>query len=148
MGKLDDLIFYNLDKSIRVYRQYAQAQIIRAGYTITIDQWLVIKSILENPGISQSQLSSLVFKDNASVTRIIELLIKAGYLARADHQTDRRRSSLRVLEKGIQVITDVNVVIMKNRKTALKNITEDELHIARSVLVKIINNCKPEPEKG
>ncbi len=148
MGKLDDLIFYNLDKSIRVYRQYAQAQIIRAGYTITIDQWLVIKSILENPGISQSQLSSLVFKDNASVTRIIELLIKAGYLARADHQTDRRRSSLRVLEKGIQVITDVNVVIMKNRKTALKNITENELHIARSVLVKIINNCKPEPEKG
>ena len=56
MEKLNSIIFYNIDKAIRSYRNYAQRQLKVHGYTITIDQWLIIKAILENPELPRMKL--------------------------------------------------------------------------------------------
>lgn len=53
MEKLKDIIFYNMDKAIKSYRMYAQKKLKENGFKITIDQWLIIKTILENPAITQ-----------------------------------------------------------------------------------------------
>lgn len=140
MEKLNEVIFYTIDRAIRTYRQYAQKQLRKAGFTITIDQWLVIKSILENPGITQQELAASVFKDTASVTRIIELLVKANYLKRAIGN-DRRRMDLTVTPTGEQIIKDVNAVVLKNRETALKDINNIDIEAMRKVLLTIIKNC-------
>ena len=94
MEKLSSIIFYTLEKSIKTYRQFAQKNITDAGFNITIDQWLVLRTIQEDSTISQQQLASKVFKDFASITRIIELLVKNGYLVRNFHKNDRRRFEL------------------------------------------------------
>ena len=78
MENIESVVFYTIDKSIKAYRQYAQKQLKEAGFQVTIDQWLVLKNIQELPQISQQELSRRVFKDNASVTRIIDLLVKQG----------------------------------------------------------------------
>ncbi|WP_156123715.1 hypothetical protein [Flavihumibacter sp. ZG627] len=66
--------FLQYRQAIRAYRQYAQNQVRDNGFDIMIDQRLVMKSLLENPVIKQQDLAESVFKDNASVTRNIELL--------------------------------------------------------------------------
>lgn len=142
MEPLKDVIFYWVDKSIRTYRQYAQKQLKKAGYTITIDQWLVIKTLLENPNIKQQDLSERVFKDNASVTRIIELLVKAKYLKRKNNPEDRRRSGLEVTEKGREIIADVHKIVLQNRMFALNGISKKDLEITQKVLLKISENCQ------
>ena len=85
MEKLNDVIFYTIEKAIKSYRQYAQKQIKKAGFDITIDQWLVMKCLIDNPDIQLQDLAKSVFKDNASVTRIIDLLIRKNYLKRQSH---------------------------------------------------------------
>lgn len=142
MESLSDVIFYSIDKTIRTYRQYAQKQLKSAGYTITIDQWLVIKTLLENPNIKQQDLGEKTFKDNASITRIIELLEKAGYLKRKNFVEDRRRSGLEVTDKGIKIITDVQKIVLKNRSVALEGINKTDLEIAKKVLFQITQNCQ------
>jgi MarR family transcriptional regulator, transcriptional regulator for hemolysin len=72
MEKLDQVLFFTLEKSIKTYRQFAQRQIDKANIAITIDQWLVLKPIQDWPDISQHQIAENVFKDYASVTRMIE----------------------------------------------------------------------------
>ncbi|MBC6490550.1 MarR family winged helix-turn-helix transcriptional regulator [Flavihumibacter stibioxidans] len=141
-GKLNDVIFYSIDKAIRTYRQYAQKQLRDHGFDITIDQWLVMKALLENPGIKQQDLAGMVFKDNASVTRIIELLVKAGYLERTVHQTDRRMAKLTVTDKGKGTLRDMQPVVNNNRKRALKNIDEDTILLAKNMLDQVTENCK------
>ena len=76
MENINAVLFYTLEKSIKVYRKYAQTLIANAGFDITIDQWLVLKSLQENSHLSQNEIADLVFKDMASITRIIELLVK------------------------------------------------------------------------
>jgi DNA-binding MarR family transcriptional regulator len=141
MDSLNDVIFYSIDKTIRTYRQFAQNELKKAGFKITIDQWLVIKNILENPGITQNELAVKVFKDNASVTRIIDLLVKAGYLEREISSSDRRRTTLKVTKDGNKVISQVQKVVLKNRATALKGITAQKLSSTKLVLETITNNC-------
>lgn len=140
MEKLDSIIFYNIDKAIRAYRNYAQRQLKLNGFTITIDQWLIIKAILENPEITQNEIGNLVFKDNASVTRIIELLVKSEYVIRTIHSKDRRKTNLEVTDLGIKIIKDVQKIVEKNRAIALDGISKEELQIMNNTLLKISEN--------
>ena len=141
MEKLKDIIFYNMDKAIKSYRMYAQKKLKKSGFKITIDQWLIIKTILENPNITQQEIAKNVFKDNASVTRIIEILVKSEYLQREDHPNDRRKSNLVVTEEGKSTIFKVQNLVLKNRKDALDTVSTEELETMNLALKKIIANC-------
>lgn len=141
MEKLKDITFYTMDKAIRTYRNFAQKKLKENGYKITIDQWLIIKAILENPGISQQELGEKVFKDNASVTRIIELLVKSEYLEREVNQNDRRKSNLKVTVEGKSIIEKVQNLVLENRKIALAGISFEDLESMNRTLKTIIANC-------
>ncbi|UPT71477.1 MAG: MarR family transcriptional regulator [Flavobacterium sp. JAD_PAG50586_2] len=102
---------------------------------------MIIKSILENPTITQQEIAKKVFKDNASVTRIIELLVKSEYLNREINPDDRRKSNLVVTEEGKTIIQKVQDLVLENRKNALDTIATEELETMNLVLKKIIRNC-------
>ncbi|MDR6843783.1 MarR family transcriptional regulator [Flavobacterium granuli] len=140
MEKLNDIIFYSIEKSIKAYRQFAQKNISKAGIEITIDQWLVLKTIEEDNSISQKDIAHKTFKDVASITRIIELLVQKGYLSRNLKSEDRRRFDLTLTNEGNVIIEKMQPYIQINRSQALKNITNEEIMNLQSTLLKIISN--------
>ncbi len=140
MEKLDDVIFYTLEKAVKSYRQFAQRNTLNTGIDVTIDQWLVLKSLQENTALTQQQLSKKIFKDVASVTRIIELLLKKGYLLRDFHETDRRRFELTITKEGLRALKIMQPLSASNRQKALKGITTKEIESLNEVLSKIISN--------
>ncbi len=142
MEKIDEIIFYTLEKSIKVYRKYAQNQILKNGYDITIDQWLVLKTMQENKNLSQNQIAELVFKDFASITRIIELLVKKKYIQRTIDNNDRRKFVLDIMEEGNKIIEKIYPIVAENRKKALTDLNLEEINNLKTQLDKIINNCK------
>ncbi|MEY4905336.1 MAG: hypothetical protein RLZZ292_3151 [Bacteroidota bacterium] len=142
MEKLDEILFYTLEKSIKVYRKFAQNQILKNGYDITIDQWLVLKTLQENKHLSQNQIAELVFKDIASVTRIIELLVKKNYVQRAINAIDRRKFELEITVEGNKIIEDIYPIVIENRKQALTDLTLEEINNLKIQLEKLITNCK------
>jgi MarR family transcriptional regulator, transcriptional regulator for hemolysin len=141
MDKLSNTIFFQLDRAIKSYRQYAQKRLNEKGHTITIDQWLVLKTIMDQPDISQNEIAEFIFKDKASVTRIIDLLIKKGMLKRSPSEENRRRVILTITKAGKEVIDEILPTIRGNRKNALTNCDEEELKAMNTVLMKIIKNC-------
>ena len=143
MERLETINFYLLDKAIRTYRIYSQKKLREKGFKITVDQWLVVKVLLENPGISQLNLAEKVFKDNASITRIIELLVKSKYLDRKINPKDRRTSILKVTPEGEDIINKVHDLVLQNRRIAQTGITLEELENLNGTLKKIIKNCQP-----
>lgn len=142
MERLETINFYLLDKAIRTYRVYSQKKLRENGFKITVDQWLVIKVLMENPGISQLSLAEKAFKDNASITRIIELLVKSKYLDRKVNPKDRRTSILKVTPDGEEIINKVQGLVLQNRKVAQTGITIEELENLNVTLKKIIKNCQ------
>lgn len=142
MEKLERVVFYMLDKAIKTYRQFAQRRLNDAGLDITIDQWLVLNTIESDPGVSQLEIAERVFKDAASVTRIIDLLIKKGYLLRRSHPVDRRRFTLELTGEGKTLVKQVNKISEENRNIGLKGLCDADLEHLRGTLTTIINNCQ------
>ena len=142
MEKLERVVFYMLDKAIKTYRQFAQRRLNDAGMDITIDQWLVLNTIETNPHVSQLEIADRVFKDAASVTRIVDLLIRKGYLQRQSHPVDRRRFTLELTNPGKTLVKQVNRISEENRSIGLKGISEADLEHLRGTLTAIINNCQ------
>ncbi|HEX4372012.1 MAG TPA: MarR family transcriptional regulator [Puia sp.] len=141
MEKLNDIIFYHIDKAIKSYRQFAQKQLKKAGLDLTIDQWLVLKAINDNKNVSQRDIAAVVFKDEASVTRIIDLLVTKGLLIRNFHATDRRKVDLQVTKSTKELLKKVRGITLKNRATALSGVEPDNIEIAKKVLISISANC-------
>ena len=142
MEKLTSVFFYQLEGAIKAYRQFAQSNLRRHGHNITIDQWLVLKSVSDNPDMTQSELAEAVFKDKASVTRIIDLLVKGNYLKRSEHDTSRRRFKLTLTDHGKKIMKSVIPVIRNNRELALKGLTKRDIENADKLLRRIITNCE------
>ena len=143
--RLQDVFFYSLESAIKSYRRFAQARVEEGGFDITIDQWLVLKTIEESPAASQQEIAAVVFKDFASVTRIIQLLESKDYVRRQTHQTDGRRSSLRLTRAGAALIRDLEPVIRANRRQALQGLSPTEIERMRAMLALITANCRPRP---
>lgn len=142
MEKLERVVFYMLDKAIKTYRQFAQRRLNDAGLDITIDQWLVLNTIETFPHVSQLEIADRVFKDAASVTRIVDLLIRKGYLQRQSHPVDRRRFTLELTSPGKTLVKQVNKISEENRNIGLKGISEADLEHLKGTLTTIINNCQ------
>lgn len=139
---LDDILFYWLDKAIKQYRQFAQANLNEAGYSITVDQWLVLKVIQESPELGQAEIAERVFKDQASVARIIELLISKNLIQQQVSQTDRRRADRSLTQAGEVLLQAVAPIITSNRATALQHLSTEDINHLRQSMETIFKNCQ------
>ncbi|MFD2574050.1 MarR family winged helix-turn-helix transcriptional regulator [Spirosoma soli] len=138
---LDDVIFYVLEKTIKRYRQFAQSSIDQAGLPITIDQWLVLNIIQESPALGQTEIAERVFKDQASVARIIDLLVKKDLLVQNTSQQDRRRVDRTITPQGQALLKAVTPIVHQYRSTALRGLSESSIEQLRQTLEAIYANC-------
>ena len=143
MEKLDpqQTIFYSIEKAIKSYRKYAQKQLSDVVSGITIDQMLILTMIEEQPNMAQNEMAELLFKDYASITRMIDLLVKNEYLSRSVNENDRRKHVLTISTKGESTLKHLKPIIFKNRNDALRGVSETEVKQLFITLNKIINNC-------
>jgi DNA-binding MarR family transcriptional regulator len=141
MEQLNQSFFYTLEKAIKAYRQYFQAQLKNAGFGITLDQWLVLNMIVDFEGITQTEIAERVFKDKGSITRIIDLLETNGYVVRKPHPTHGKMSQLDITAKGKNTLESLKKEVPKFRDFALRTISDDSKKETQNILKIIINNC-------
>ena len=136
-------VLYTLEQAIKGYRRLCQQNIDKVMANLTVDQGLTLVVLDKYPDLSQQQLAELVFKDKASITRIIELLVQKGLVSRAIHPTDRRKFDLHLTAAGRTTLTQLAGPIALNQRTALQGLSEQELAQFETTLRKIIANCTP-----
>ena len=137
-----DIVIYSIEKAIKTYRKFAQNNIRKIESNVTVDQALLLILLQNSPELTQVEMAEVLFKDYASITRMIELMVKNDYLTREENQEDRRRKELTISKKGAEIIKKLFPVIDANRNTALKGLSQSEIEQLDSLLNKIINNCK------
>jgi MarR family transcriptional regulator, transcriptional regulator for hemolysin len=140
--RLQDVIFYTLEAATKSYRRFAQARFDQAGLNITVDQWLVLKTIHDSPDLTLQQVGTAVFKDFASITRIVQLLERKQYLRRKPHPIDGRRSDLVLTRSGQAMTRKVEPITRATRSAALDGIDSGEVERMRKVLLRIMESCE------
>ena len=69
-------------------------------YDITPEQWVILRAVFDNEGISQKKLAELVGKDPNNVKVLVDKLVKKALLVRQTNPEDKRAFSLFVMPNG------------------------------------------------
>ncbi|MCH7403438.1 MarR family winged helix-turn-helix transcriptional regulator [Belliella kenyensis] len=131
-----------LDRTARKVKQYAQQKFNQGDFDVTVDQWLVLKNLSENVLVSQTELAQLVFKDHPTLTRIIDILCKKGYVERVPHPQDRRSFQLHLTNEGVEKVKALKPQITKIREKAWENLNERDFEEFRRILNTIYDNLE------
>jgi DNA-binding MarR family transcriptional regulator len=129
-----------LDRTAKRVKQYAQRKFKLEDFDITVDQWLIMKNLSENELLSQAELAQLVFKDQPTLTRIVDILTKKGYVERVPHPLDRRSFHLVLTPEGISKVQELKPKIASIREKAWENLGENDFEEFKRILNTIYNN--------
>jgi MarR family transcriptional regulator, transcriptional regulator for hemolysin len=138
--KLEDVLYYLIDKTNKVARRYSQEIFIQKGYDITVDQWLVLKKIWDTEQINQAELAAALFKDKASITRILQILVRKKLIKKEFKAGDRRHWLLSLSPKGALFYKEVLSLVKAMRMKGVHDFTEVEKDQIKRLLLRMIAN--------
>jgi DNA-binding MarR family transcriptional regulator len=131
-----------LDRTARRVKQYAQQKFKLGDFDITVDQWLILKNLSENDLLSQTELAQMIFKDQPTLTRIIDILVKKGFVQRVPHPLDRRSFQLLLTNEGQSKVDELKPQIASIREKAWENLNKSDFEEFKRILNTIYNNLE------
>lgn len=109
-------------------------------YEISPEQWSVIYRVVEAPGISQKVVSDSTYKDQGNLTRMIDKLVKNGFLTKKQNSKNRREIQLFPTNKCIDLSKTVAKYSTQHNKNMLNNFSKEEKEQLFSLLNKVYDN--------
>ncbi|MGJ1412202.1 MarR family winged helix-turn-helix transcriptional regulator [Sphingobacterium thalpophilum] len=135
-----DRYSFILDQTAKKVKQFAQSSFAEQGFDVTVDQWSVLKTLYETDELSQKELARRCGKDQPTLTRIVDLLLKKGLAERVVSESDRRTLYLHLTPVGKQKVESLSAIVTQIRMKAWEQLTEEDFAHFTRILSKIYNN--------
>jgi MarR family transcriptional regulator, transcriptional regulator for hemolysin len=137
---LSQVVLFMLDQTNKLAKQYSQKELDKRGADITVDQWVLLKIIEADPGLSQRDLAEKSIKDPASITRMLDLLEKKGLIQREAIEGNRRQYSISVSKEGEKFINKYMDMVQNHRAKSLEGFSKKEIGKLKDMLLRIQGN--------
>ena len=124
--------WYSLNQSFR--RRTAHLE-------ITPDQFTVMRTLLENDGITQRELTSLITSDPNTVASLLERMEIAGLVTRKSHEKDRRANRLHLQTLGKQKYAEAREIAITLQKEVLSVLPESARQSFLEELALVADAC-------
>ena len=124
---LEDVYIFHLEKAYKQFKKVKAGFFKKVGIDMTSDQWILLKSISEEEGINQKALAKKCYKEPASVTRILDILERKGWVERRSVLGDRRSYELHATESGKALVEKVLPMAVELRTQGVAGLTEEEV---------------------
>ncbi len=132
---IQEVYFFWMDRTMKAWKKASNQLFKDLGVNITSDQWIILKKLSEESGVTQRELAHSISKDPASVTRILDLLEKENLIVRI--KADRRSFTIDLTKNGMDLVKRVLPEAVKYREKGTEGISENEMEVFRKVLERI-----------
>mgnify|MGYP001555165318 CR=1 FL=1 len=133
--KSEDCIFFQLSRVSRAGARYWHKKV--APFGVTSAQALVMMLLSEQDGITSRDLGEKVEFDSATLTGLIDRLVRAGMIERQSNPDDRRAILVYLTETGQKTAGQLHSMVGGDNQAFLSDLTEEEGMILKSLLKKI-----------
>ncbi len=137
-----DRLGFVINQASWAMRRRIQSVIRDQGFTLTPEQWILINLLFQKPGISQTQLANLMFKEKASITRMMKGLIKQGLIETDTDPKDRRAHLVQLSTEGSKVRERLLPLVLKEYHRLVDSIPDEKKAIVMEVLGEICRIAK------
>jgi len=109
---------------------------------LTPDQFTVLRILIEQEDITQSQLTATMTSDPNTVASLVNRMEKAGLLERETHERDRRANQLRVSRNGKMRYRQARAVAIGLQSEVLAVLPAGEREEFLEQLAAIAESCR------
>jgi DNA-binding MarR family transcriptional regulator len=99
-----------------------------------------LKALYETDQLSQKELAKRCGKDQPTLTRIVDILLKKNLAERVIDETDRRSLYLHLTLEGKLKVESLSPIVSEIRMKAWKNLTEKDFDDFTRILNTIHHN--------
>ena len=122
-------------EAARLQRTVFDRRVRKIGFTRT--QWLALRRVGDQPGVSQSELAELLEVEKASVGRLIDKLEAFGWLERRQDDADRRIKRVYLTELGRRIHRDVTPVAEAMVEEELSGLSREQRDLLTDLLMTV-----------
>lgn len=127
-------LFLSLEKARKLIKERFNKSISNSKPKITFDQYLLLNEINEVNGINQKTLATNLFKEVASISRLLNKLQQINLVIKKSNPKNLREFKLHLTAEGTQVLEKIEGFNSANVKSLFTGIYEQELNLAIDVL--------------
>lgn len=117
-------------------------------FAITVPRYYALNHIAEQPGISPSQLSQIMFCDKSNTTHLLRGLEANGLVVRLPHETDGRTKRLFLTEAGAVLYTRVSALHRRAVADRLSFPSEPDSHSLKEKLIHLNRHLSKSLQNG
>ena len=109
-------------------------------FNLTPEQFGLINTLYNHPGISQKELAEKSYKDQPTITRMLDILEKKHLIIRQSHPNDRRTTLLHLSDEGKILRNQLVPIAEKTLEGALQGFSDNEIEQLKLLLNRIFSN--------
>ncbi len=118
------------------------------SYGLSGSQCFLINYINKNGNeVRQNELDKIFCVRRSSITNLIHLLLKEGYIETYSSEKDKRVKMIKLSKKGLEIAEKMNEAIENNEKKLSSNLSEEEFNTLLELLKKISKNYNHEDKQ-
>ncbi|MGE6555924.1 MarR family winged helix-turn-helix transcriptional regulator [Exiguobacterium artemiae] len=125
MKEADWSLGMQLSRSYLSFKRAATKRMEQHG--LTPEQFSVLSELHKQEGISQKQLALTTERDQTTVGKILDKLVKKGFVIRSADPRDRRAFILLTTKEGIQTIQLLEPTLDELQQQAFSGLTKKEI---------------------
>ncbi|WP_078381146.1 MarR family winged helix-turn-helix transcriptional regulator [Sutcliffiella halmapala] len=139
---LDDSLGYKLFHASRLMNNRINQHFKDKNFPVTHEQWQILSRLYETDGLTQNKIAELNERDQPSVSRLIDNMIKRGLVKRVAHPTDARINLIYLTEEAKRKEEELTSIAMQTIKDATKDLPQIEVEQCLALLDRIRDNLK------
>lgn len=124
------------------YRQFIQNKFREHNVNLTFEMLQVLACLWNQDGINQQEIANITVKDKASMTYLIDNLVKRDLVYRIEDCNDRRNKLIYLTKEGISIREQIQPFLDEMYKAAGMNIDSMALQQCMSIMEQVEKNLK------
>lgn len=136
----EENIFPWIGITSKMIDHYHSRKFKESGFELSKEQWVMLKVISENNGVSQNEIACVANRDKTTLTRLINTMEKKNFIARIPSVEDKRVNLIYLTTHGEKLFHEAGSLMKDLVENLNSGITNQEEKALIRIMKKIQNN--------
>jgi DNA-binding MarR family transcriptional regulator len=138
--KIEETFGFMINRTSIILKKRLTTRLKDKGIALTPEEFSLLSRLWEENGITQSLLVEKTIKDKAIVTRMLNNLIKKGYVYKKVNEDDRRNQIVFLTEEGLELQNVIIPIVLELMNLATEGIDSEDVDATHRILRRIFSN--------
>jgi len=131
-----------LESTTRVVKLSFTKAFKNLGINITPEQWVIIDTLYQQGDLTQNELAKAAYKNDPTVSRIIDKLVGKNFVCRNADTEDRRKITISLTKRGKKTAEKCYPEVHKLRELSWNNLSDKDFDSLQRILEKVFANSE------